>query len=124
MEDIKTRADLELIMDRFYTSILKNPEINHFFDDVVKVGLEKHLPVIVDFWEQMILKTGNYKSNVFEIHRKINERLPFNKNHFSIWLDNLNRTIDFHFKGNNAEKMKTSALSIATIMQLKLDKRN
>ena len=40
---------------------------------------------------------------------------------FKIWLHHFNTTVDELFKGENAEKIKTQALNIATIMQIKIE---
>jgi hemoglobin len=120
MKDIENRADLELLMHAFYSALLQDPSVNYIFTDVAKINLIEHLPLITDFWEQLLFNTTKYKNNVFEIHKNLHIRSRLEAAHFSAWLNHLNRTVDFHFSGEKAEKIKTSALSIATIMQLKL----
>ena len=39
---------------------------------------------------------------------------------FTIWLGHFYITVDENFKGQKAEQIKTQALSIATIMQIKI----
>ena len=56
---------------------------------------------------------------MFSIHKDIHEKQAFTKAHYEIWLQHFDSTIDEHFEGKHAEKMKTQALSIATIMQIK-----
>ena len=41
-----------------------------------------------------------------------------------IWLNHFNTTVDENFTGVNAEKIKTQALSLATIMQIKIHQQN
>ncbi|AWI25592.1 group III truncated hemoglobin [Flavobacterium pallidum] len=120
MKDIENRADLDLLMGAFYSELLRDPAVNYVFTDVARINLTAHLPLIVDFWEQMLFNTHTYKSNVFEIHKNLHLKSALEKDHFSTWLNHLNRTTDSHFQGEKAEKVKTSALSIVTIMQLKL----
>jgi hemoglobin len=43
---------------------------------------------------------------------------------FQIWLGHFYATVDELFKGEKAEKIKTQALSIATIMQIKIIQQN
>lgn len=50
--------------------------------------------------------------------------MTFTKDHFTIWVSYFNETITTFFEGENAEKMKTRALSIATLMQLKMNLYN
>lgn len=122
MQDIQTRADLHLLMHSFYVKLLNDPEINFIFTDVAKIDLEPHLVDLVNFWEQMLFNKGEYKKNVLQIHLDINSKLNFTPTHFTIWLKYFNTTIDQHFSGLNAENMKTRALSIATVMQIKIAK--
>ncbi|CAM3395430.1 Globin [Flavobacterium longum] len=118
--DIATRKDIELIMRNFYGNLLSDAEIAYIFIDVAKIDLEKHLPHLADFWEQNILNIGSYRNNVLKIHVDLHELEPLTANHFQIWLRHFNATIDESFSGEKSELMKTRALSIATVMQLKL----
>ncbi len=123
MQDVKTREDLHLIMRSFYVKLLNDLEINFIFTHVAKIDLEPHLLDLVDFWEQMLFNKGDYKKNVLQIHLDINSKLNFTQQHFTIWLKYFNLSIDENFSGLNAENMKTRALSIATVMQIKIIKK-
>jgi len=123
MNDISTRQDLEMLMAAFYDKLLADDAIGYIFTDVAKIDLENHLPHIVDFWEQNILHTGNYRNNVLKIHLNLNDKVRLNATHFTTWLTHFNATIDQHFAGENAETMKTRALSVATVMQIKMQQR-
>lgn len=120
MYDIVTQKDLEMLMAVFYEKLLADDAISYIFTDVAKIDLAEHLPHIVSFWEQNILNSGSYRNNVLKIHLDLNEKLPFTATHFKTWLTHFNQTIDEHFAGPNAELMKTRALSIATVMQIKM----
>lgn len=124
MNDIQTRADLELLTCRFYSALLDDASINYIFTDVAKLDLEQHLPHITDFWEQNLLHTANYRNNVMRIHLDLNDKVPLTKVHFDTWLEHFTATVDLLFAGNNAEIIKTRALSIATIMALKINHHN
>jgi hemoglobin len=39
---------------------------------------------------------------------------------FKIWLRHFDTSVDDLFVGNNAEKIKTNALNIATVLQIKI----
>jgi hemoglobin len=43
---------------------------------------------------------------------------------FKIWLNHFNNSVDENFMGEKAEQIKTQALSIATIMQIKIMQKN
>ncbi len=120
MRDIQTRNDLHLLMSEFYLKLLADSKISFIFIKVAKIDLAPHLYELVDFWEQILFDNGNYRKNVLEIHTDLNQKIRLSEEHFAIWLKYLNTTIDENFAGKNAENMKTRALSIATVMRIKL----
>lgn len=121
MNDIETREDILLIMRKFYNKLLADENINFYFTQMTHVDkhLEEHFEILATFWEQSLFMKGGYSNNMFQIHKDLHEKHAFKKQHFNIWLNNLNTTIDNHFKGKHAEQMKTNALSMATVMQIK-----
>jgi hemoglobin len=66
--------------------------VGFLFTEVVKLNLEEHLP------KQSSLK-----------------KEPFNR-----WLELFSKTIDAHFSGPKAHLTKKRAMSIATVIQLKI----
>ncbi|WP_276977194.1 group III truncated hemoglobin [Flavobacterium filum] len=123
MKDILTQDDLYFLVDEFYKKLLSDPKISYIFTDVVKIKLEEHLPILVTFWSQAILGTGGYTNNLTQIHLDVNEREFLSPELFQIWLTHFNNSVDENFKGEKAEKIKTQALSIATIMQIKISQK-
>lgn len=120
MRDISNQDDLYQLVDEFYKKLLADPAISYIFTDVVKINIEEHLPILVTFWSQVLFDTGGYNRNLTNIHLDINQKERLTPELFAIWLQYFNETTDRLFKGQNAEKIKTNALSIATIMQIKM----
>ncbi|MEY2900897.1 MAG: hypothetical protein RLY89_3 [Bacteroidota bacterium] len=118
--DITHRADLENLMKAFYTKALVDESIGHYFTQVVQLDMEKHLPRITDFWETVVFDAGKYQGNTMKIHEDLHEKSPFESAHFTRWIDLFKATVDEHFTGENAEKIKSRAISIATVMNLKM----
>lgn len=121
MKDIQSREDILLIMRKFYNKLLADDSINYFFTKTTSVSthLETHFEILATFWEQALFLKGGYKNNMFQKHKEVHEKSTFEKHHFDTWLNHLYTTIDDNFKGENAEQMKTQALSMATVMQIK-----
>ena len=120
-KDIQHRDDILLIMKQFYVKLLDDTTINHFFEDIIKQNhLEQHLETITDFWNGILFGDTAYQKNAMQPHLILNEKKPFLKVHFKTWLGHFNATIDENFKGEKAEMAKTRALSIATIMEIKM----
>ncbi|MCK8521618.1 group III truncated hemoglobin [Aquimarina sp. D1M17] len=120
MKDITSRKDLEFLMKTFYKEVFSNPHIGMFFTEIAKINLEEHLPEIVDFWEQQLFRKGSYKKNVLQIHKNLNDKKKLEEVHFQTWLSIFQKTVDNNYKGTNAELIKTRALSIATVMRIKI----
>lgn len=120
MEDIKTQADLYLIVTDFYKKLLADERISYIFTDVVKIKLEEHLPVLVTFWSQAILGTGGYVANLTQLHLDVNAKSQLSKELFDIWLIHFEAAINQHFEGFNCERMKNQAHNLAQIMQIKI----
>ena len=121
--DIETRADINLLITQFYDRLLNDETINHFFEEIVKSNtLEHHLEIIIDFWEDILLNTVKYGRNAMKPHLDMNIKKPFLGEHFDCWLAHFNTTIDTNFKGEKVELAKTRAVSIATVMKIKMHK--
>lgn len=120
MPDIQSRTDIETLMRSFYSTLLQDEAMAHIFNDVAQINLEAHLPHIVSFWEGVVLNTGDYRNNVMQLHLDLNHKIPLTKERFGTWLSVFYATVDAHFTGPNADKIKTRALSIATVMQVKM----
>ena len=120
MNDIQNKEDLYLLVDEFYKKLLADDRISYIFTEVVKIKIEEHLPILVTFWSQAILGTGGYTKNLTQIHLDINQKEYLSPELFQIWLSHFNETVDTCFIGQNAAKIKTNALSIATIIQIKI----
>ena len=118
--DITTREDIELLMNTFYNRLLADENINYIFTDVAKIDMKTHIPIIVDFWESVLLHKNIYHNNTMKIHMDLNEKVPLTKIHFDTWLKHFTNTVDEFFEGNIALLAKQRAKSVATVMQIKI----
>lgn len=124
MRDIQTTEDIAFIMKEFYTVMLKDEQIGYIFTDVAKLDLEKHLPSLTNFWENILLKANGYKKNVMDIHLKLNEKEHLKPEHFTHWLALLSQTVLNNYEGEKANQMLQTANNIATVMQYKINFKN
>jgi hemoglobin len=118
--DIENRNDIELLINTFYEKVKKDESLAYYFTDVVKVNWEKHLPVMYDFWENVLFYSGTYIGNPMMLHAKIHQRSPFTKEHFQHWLQLFNQSVDELYEGEHAEQIKLRANNISTVMQIKI----
>ena len=119
--DICSRADIEKMILQFYEKVEADKTIGYIFTEVVKMDWEKHIPVIVDFWETILLDNPLYKKNAMEVHYDLNKKAPLHKEHFDSWVHLFTTTVDDLFKGKIAHLAKTRAKSIAAVMLFKME---
>ena len=126
MKDIENKEDMLQLVTLFYKKLLEDKSISYIFTDVVKIKLEEHLPILVTFWSQAVLGTGGYTNNLTQLHLDVNAKSYLSPELFTIWLNHFNTSVDELFLGENAEQIKTQALSIGTVLQIKIanDKQN
>jgi hemoglobin len=118
--DIENKQDIQLLVDSFYEKVKADPVIGFIFNDVVRVNWEKHLPVMYSFWENTLFYTGHYNGNPMEMHIRLNSLVPLGANHFKQWTGLFMQTVDELFNGEIAELAKQRAVSISTVMQIKI----
>jgi len=118
--DIKSRADIETLVVHFYERVPTDPVIGFIFTKVVDMDWENHIPVIVDFWEAILLDNAVYKKNAMEVHYQLNKKFPLQKIHFETWLGLFYTTVDEFFEGKIATLAKTRAKAIADLMLFKM----
>lgn len=109
-KDIETRADLELLLAKFYEAATADAEIGHHF---AELDLAAHLPVIVNFWEKILLGNPVYYGNPLAVHQKINEKSPLTLADFRRWTEIFGATVDAFFAGETADAAKLRARMIA-----------
>ncbi len=122
LHDIKDREDIRRLVDEFYTRVLADEKIGFIFKEIAQINLEHHMPVMYDFWETTLLNSNAYKRNPMQVHLDLNRKVKLEKEHFDRWLHLFNETIRDLFEGEKAELAKTRALSISTVMQIKIAK--
>lgn len=120
MKDIETREEIMKIMRNFYEKLLADPSISYVFTEVVKVDLEHHFPILVDFWDGILFGSGAYRKNAMQPHLDMAKKTPITKEHFETWLKYLFTSIDEEFEGINAHTMKARAQNIASLMEFKV----
>jgi hemoglobin len=119
-KDLESRKDIELLVNSFYDKVREDEVIGYIFNDVAKVEWEHHLPVMYNFWEDIILQSRKYSGNPMNVHTGLNQKTSLKTEHFARWKKLFIETVNENFEGPNAEVARQRAVSIATIMQIKV----
>ncbi len=119
-KDIETREDIEILVTAFYDKLKKDKSLVFIFNDIAKVNWDKHLPIMFDFFENMIFYTGSYKGNPMIVHKHLDKQISLTSKHFEQWYHLFSSTVDELFKGKRAGLVKKRTKRIATVMQIKI----
>ncbi|MGV0742293.1 group III truncated hemoglobin [Mycolicibacterium sp. XJ870] len=119
-DDLVDRADVELMLWRFYGRALNDPVLAESFTELRSKGLESHLPVMCDFWETVLFRAGLYRGNALVVHRALHAQHPLSARHFVRWLTLWNETVDDLYQGPHADRAKLQAARIAKAMHRRL----
>lgn len=125
MRDILDRKDIEKLVEDFYLKALNDKKIGYIFTDVAEIDLQKHLPIISDFWEMIIFRNVNflekYGRSPMMTHVLLNEKENLKTEIIRQWLKLFCETVDEKFVGENADLAKTRAVSIGEMMIAKFN---
>ncbi len=118
--ELHSRTEVIQLVNAFYDKVKKDDQIAHFFEEVIHVDWDAHLPKMYDFWESTIFHKALYSGNPIQVHQKVNALSSMSAEHFQRWIALFTETVDELFSGQNAELAKQRAISIATVMQMKI----
>lgn len=111
--DIQSRADIEKLVNHFYSKVQADSLLSPVFSHV---DWPHHLPIMCDFWSLTLLGVPGYRNNMVQKHLN----LPIKPAHFTQWLSLFNSSVDELFVGEKAEEAKSRAYSMAVVIQVKL----
>ena len=120
MDDITTRKDIKNLVDTFYEKVKQDVLIGHFFNKVVVLTWDIHMPIMYNFWESVLLTKPVYKGNPMLKHIALDKKEKLLPEHFDQWLKLWKETVDTLYKGEKAELAKERAEMIAKLMQHKI----
>ena len=118
--DLVNRGDVERLVIAFYETAFRDPFIGPIFTDVAHMDLAAHLPIMCDFWETVLFRSGAYRRNALQVHVALHARHPLTGADFARWLELWTDTVDEHFAGPAAERAKLQATRIAGSMERRL----
>lgn len=118
-KDIENRADIELLVDTFYIKVKVDKVIGHFFNEVVNLSWDVHMPIMYNFWEGVLLHTAAYKGNPMQVHIALDKKSAMAQSHFDRWLKLWDETVAELFEGPVALQAKQKAQSMAFLIHAK-----
>lgn len=124
MTDLTDRADVEQVVVGFYRAAFEDPLIGPVFTEIAKLDLDRHLPIMCDFWETVLFNAGLYRRNALALHLVLHARHPLGAQHFDRWLNLWEANLDARFAGPVTQRAKLQARRIAGAMLRRLNGRS
>ncbi|WP_127132732.1 group III truncated hemoglobin [Pseudoflavitalea rhizosphaerae] len=119
-QEITDHNSIVLLVDSFYAKARKDELIGPIFNEVIGDHWDEHLPTMYKFWGDILLNKNEYEGNPMFVHKQLNARIPLQPLHFERWKKLFVETVRELFEGDKAELAEQRAVSIATVMQLKI----
>jgi hemoglobin len=114
--DIDSRADIEALVELFYTRAMADPVLGPIFNDVAHLDLPSHMPVMCDFWDNILFNARRYPGGMMMKHMVLHQQTALAPHHFQRWLDYWVETVDDLFEGERATVAKMHAGRVAVMM--------
>ncbi|QCQ92038.1 group III truncated hemoglobin [Rhodococcus sp. SGAir0479] len=115
--DIAGRADIDHLVRAFYERALVDPVLAPAFETLAVIGLDAHLPVVADFWEQILFRTARYQGAFAGVHEALNRQHGLAGATLARWLQVWRATVDELFAGPDADRAKSKAVAMAAALE-------
>ena len=122
--DLETRADIHDLVVAFYREIVFDEVLAPVFGEVAEVDWAVHIPTLVDYWCRVVLGQPGYAGAIIEAHRHVHDIEPFRAEHFERWYSLWADSVDQRGSGPNADRAKTHAARMASVLARKLMDRD
>lgn len=120
MSDITKRKEIETLVDQFYEKVVVDPVIGYFFNEVVKLDWEKHIPIMYDFWETVLLAKARYKGSPIPVHIALFKKEELKPEYFERWIQLWETTVRKNFSGEKANEAVQRAKLMGELMMVKI----
>ena len=118
MRIIESRADIECLVDTFYSRVQNHDDLGPIFNNKIGDNWGNHLEIMYRFWETLLLNDKTYSGSPFSKHID----LPIEPENFDQWIAIFTKTVDDLFEGEKANEAKLRAQNIASMFKYKLSK--
>ena len=97
-KDIEEFKDVQLLVRSFYSKVLNDEVLAHFFDFAKDHNWEAHLHKLDSFWNNVLFYKGGYFGNPLEVHKTLHYYKPLQHSDFTRWVLLFIQTLDDLFE--------------------------
>jgi hemoglobin len=118
--DIASGEDIARLLSDFYGRAFRDDLLGPVFVDVAGMDLTAHLPVMCEFWQTVLFRSGQYRGNALQPHLRLHRKAHLTPAHFERWLMLWHATVDERHAGAKADLAKLQATRIAGAMSRRI----
>ncbi|MBA4167488.1 MAG: group III truncated hemoglobin [Chitinophagaceae bacterium] len=118
---LDSREAIELLVNSFYTKVQEDALLGPIFMNAENFQWDTHIPIMVDFWETLLLGIVSYKGNAMAKHLELHRRTPLGAAHFEQWKKLFYGTLDDLFEGPGVILAKKRVEATSGLMQYKIN---
>ncbi|MEE2057501.1 group III truncated hemoglobin [Rhodococcus artemisiae] len=115
--ELSSRADIDGLVELFYDQAMADPLLAPVFEVLAIVGLDEHLVVVGDFWEQVLFRTTRYEGSFTPVHRALHGKYGLTPERFERWRELWHESVDELFTGVDADRAKSKADAMVTALR-------
>lgn len=116
LKKIETIEDIKVLVNCFYGKVREDDLLKDIFNSIIEDRWPQHMEKMYRFWQTVLLEEHTYYGSPFLPHA----HLPVEKEHFDRWIKLFSETVDAHFKGEKAERVKWQGARMAEMFQSKI----
>lgn len=110
--DLASRSAIHDLVVEFYREIILDEVLDPVFSEVAEVDWNEHIPKLVDYWCQVLLRTGDYTGPIMAAHRELHSVGPIRAEHCDRWYALWVQSVDGSWSGPVADRAKEHAASV------------
>lgn len=114
--DLDSRTAVHDLVVEFYREIVFDEVLDPVFSEVAEVDWGSHIPKLVDYWCQILLRSGDYAGPIIAAHREVHAMQPIRAEHCDRWYALWVRSVDSRWSGPVADHAKAHAASVMSAM--------
>ena len=119
-QPLDSRDAITLLVHSFYTRVKADALLGPIFNNVENFSWEVHIPIMIDFWETVLLDAAKYRGQTMRKHIELHRRSPLLPEHFERWKQLFYETLDSQFEGPQVEEAHRKVEAMSGLMQYKI----
>ncbi|HET9744362.1 MAG TPA: group III truncated hemoglobin [Chitinophagaceae bacterium] len=117
---LDTREAIELLVNSFYKKVKQDDLLAPIFNNAEYFSWDVHIPIMVNFWETLLLHTASYRGNTMQKHIDLHRRTPLTPELFERWKLLFYSTLHELFEGEGVAEARKRVEAISGLMQYKI----